>query len=128
MNGNQSMKRLQFRKKKDQNVHFKVKVRRNKNTKEKKIFVTCQHNTENGPCKKTFPYVSESTGMMVSHLRNKHKFECTNKDEVNNNQTSGDACFLLMMFIITSSLPFRCVDNEFFKKFCKCLNLVLAGG
>lgn len=75
--------------------------------------VVCQHKTKKGICNKVIPFNDSSTGKMVRHLKNKHKTCVTKKEEGEEN----DAPYFLLMFIVTASLPFRCVDNEFFKNF-----------
>ncbi|CAF1098726.1 unnamed protein product, partial [Brachionus calyciflorus] len=101
--------------------YFKRKFKVNKKTKEKKMFVTCNFQTPTGECKKTISHFSGSTGAMVDHLRTKHKFECS-KTNSQNEISYDEKCYFLLMFIITASLPFRCVEKSYFKKFCKSLN------
>lgn len=82
--------------------------------------VKCIVKTSNEICNLEFAHNDNSTGTMIRHLDNKHGIKLSQKIE--NNQREKDPSYLLLMFIITASLPFRCVDNQFFKLFCNYLN------
>ncbi|RNA16694.1 zinc finger BED domain-containing 1-like [Brachionus plicatilis] len=47
------------------------------------------------------------SGKMIRHLERKHNISIKKNTE---NQEENDPIFLLLMFIITASLPFRCTD------------------
>ncbi|RNA27428.1 zinc finger BED domain-containing 1-like [Brachionus plicatilis] len=69
---------------------------------------------------KFFPHNDNSTSKMFRHLEQKHDIKLNNKFETDEREK--DPFYLLLMFIITASLPFRCVENKFFKLFCHFLN------
>ena len=81
--------------------------------------VVCQFKTNKGICGKVISHNDNSTGKMVRHLSIKHQISVKKKDD---EAGEDDPLYYLLMFIITASLPFRCVENEFFKKFCRVLN------
>lgn len=91
-------------------------VSKNGKKKPNKI-VVCQVQTEKGICNKTLPHNDNSTSKMVRHLNSRHKISFA-KSEVKEK----DTVYCLLMFIITASLPYRCVENRFFKMFCECLD------
>ncbi|CAF0985650.1 unnamed protein product [Brachionus calyciflorus] len=81
------------------------------------VICKLQKKNNNGPCGKVLSYKDNSTGKMIRHLTRKHSIS-TKK----NSESESDPINYLLMFIITASLPFRCIENKFFKMFCESLN------
>ena len=71
--------------------------------------VVCKAQVKNGLCRHVISHNDSSTGKMIRHLGRKHNISIKKNTE---NQEENDPIFLLLMFKITSSLPFRCVENE----------------
>ena len=77
-------------------------------------------------CKYVAKY-HESTTYLWTHLGNHHNIH---KDQKSINEGKKSSKFvdndstnyLLLMFILTAALPFRCVENKYFKEFIKQLN------
>lgn len=74
----------------------------------------------NGICNYEIAQDNNSTSSMIWHLYHKHQIKICQKNE--SDEKEKDPAYLLMIFIITSNLPFRCVENKFFKLFCNFLN------
>ncbi|CAF0980794.1 unnamed protein product [Brachionus calyciflorus] len=100
--------------------HFVKKKFTHKEKKIKSKFVFCQKKKGQSDknCGIFFKYNS-STNKMKNHLEKEHEIF---KDENSNKKASVDICYLLLMFVITAVLPFRCVNNIYFVKFCAALN------
>jgi hypothetical protein len=89
-------------------------------TGKKEGFVKCNIDFDDGSkCGKILKY-HNSTKYSLNHLQSKHKI--LEKLENSKNAIKKDPKELLMMFIVTAALPLRCVENEYFVKFCKALN------
>ena len=67
-----------------------------------------------------------STTSMINHLKTHDIYISKKKTDNKPQNSSSDRTkalnYYLLMFIVTSSLPFRCIDNKFFKLFCKEIN------
>lgn len=97
-----------------------------KKTKIKNPRVKCLHKVENGNiCSKTLLHSSSSTTSMLNHLKSHgiSDFPKKNASKIDNtNISSSKIQYYLLLFIISAALPFRCVENKYFKLFCKSLN------
>jgi hypothetical protein len=104
--------------------YFEIVECIHKVTKKKELFVKCMVDCEGSKCGKKLKY-HNSTKYLFSHLENSHKIFQGKVKDTSDSNNKNDIEFLnynLMMFIITAALPFRCVENEYFKKFVKALN------
>ena len=89
-------------------------------TGKKEEFVKCNIDCDDGSeCGKMLKY-HNSTKYLLNHLQSKHKI--IEKVKNSNNPIKKDPKELLMMFIVTAALPFRCAENKCFVQFCKALN------
>jgi hypothetical protein len=89
-------------------------------TGKKVEFVKCNIDCDDGSkCGKMLKY-HNSTKYLLNHLQSKHKI--IEKVKNSNNPIKKDPKELLMMFIVTAALPFRCAENKYFVEFCKALN------
>lgn len=89
-----------------------------KNIKSKYVFCQVKKGDNDKICGKKYKY-SSSTNKMKQHLEQEHRLF---KDESTKDNENVDISFLLLMFIISAALPFQCVNNNFFIRFCKALN------
>lgn len=81
--------------------------------------VKCMVITNNEACNFKVAYNDSSAPKMIRHLELKYKMILNKKIETDEREK--DPSYLLMMFIITASLPFRCVYKQIFA-FCNFLN------
>ena len=91
-------------------------------TKKKTIKCLVKHKDKTNCLYK--PNYHESTQYMWNHLKSKHGIhrspEITKSKRSNVDEKA--TMYYLLMFIITAALPFRCVENSFFKQFIEQLN------
>ena len=96
-----------------------------KKTKIKSPRVKCLHKVDGKVCSKTLSHSSSSTTSMINHLKTHgiSDFQKKNATKIDNtNISSTKIQYYLLLFIISAALPFRCVENKYFKLFCKSLN------
>ncbi len=101
-----------------------------KTTKMKSRKVKCLYKVENGQvCSKILSHSSSSTTSMLKHLKSHgvSDFERKNETKIDNNNISSTKIqYYLLLFIISAALPFRCVENKYFKLFCKSLSPIIS--
>jgi hypothetical protein len=95
--------------------HFKLIDPADK-TKKKTIQCLVKHKDKTKCSYK--PNYHESTQYMWNHLKSKHGITKNKRSNFDEKSTM----YFLLMFIITGALPFRCVENSFFKQFIEQLN------
>ena len=103
--------------------HFDIVECTHKATKEIQTFVKCKVVCKDSlVCGQKLKY-HNSTKFLFNHLKKHNIFnELVSKKTKDAPLNVDQINYVLMMFIITASLPFRCVNNDYFIKFCKALN------